>query len=114
MGTTCGSITDDDEDDNQDQLTLVQLLSDSDSNFFYTAIKEVAPTIEEGTSRTSQRDLESGSIMYDIYSLLRDYEYPTHEGIVDMHNIYKVIHTAGQIYSTAESSCEEISATTIK
>ncbi len=108
MGITCDLPWDEEEDDDQDQLMMLLMLSGG-GNFFYNAIKEVAPTIGAGTSRNMQRDLSSGTIMYDIYTILRDYEYPTHEGIVDMHNIYKVIYTAGQIYSAAESNCTEIS-----
>ena len=89
----------------------------SSSNFFYTAAQDVGPTIESGSGSSSMfsrmESLTSGGPYEDIYTVLRDYEYPRDEGVIDMHNIYKVLYTAGQIYATAESSCTTITDATI-
>lgn len=77
-------------------------------NFFYSSMKNVSPTIVEGSSTASINALDSGTIIGSIYEALRDYEYPRDEGVIDMHNIYKVLNTAGQIYEKAELSCASI------
>lgn len=86
-------------------------------NFFYSSATEVAPTINSSASSLygiqGAGALPSGSILAGIYLVLRDYQFPRDEGVIDMHNIYKTIHTAGQIYSTAEDACETISETAV-
>ncbi len=82
-------------------------------NFFYTATKEVTPAFDFTGSKKTVRDLVSGTLIYSIFELLRDYEYPADEGVIDMHNIYKVLYTAGQIYGTAESNCSSITETAV-
>lgn len=80
----------------------------SSENFFYLATKEVAPAFNAAVSKRMTRALTPGSLVYAVFELLRDYEYPADEGVIDMHNIYKVLYTAGQIYETAESGCSPI------
>jgi hypothetical protein len=80
----------------------------SSGNFFYSATKEVTPAFDAAGSKKMTRALASGTLIYTVFELLRDYEYPADEGVIDMHNIYKVLYTAGQIYGTAESGCSAI------
>ena len=82
------------------------------ANFFLSAAQQVAPTFGSSSSiaisAESISELPVGSILYSIHEALRDYEFPRDEGVIDMHNIYKVLTTSGQIYETAESSCLSI------
>jgi hypothetical protein len=87
--------------------------SGSSENFFFTATQEVTPVFDASGSKKMIRDLTSGTLLYSVFELLRDYEYPADEGVIDMHNIYKVLYTAGQIYATAESGCSEITETAV-
>ncbi len=85
----------------------------SSDNFFYLATKEVAPAFNGAASKKMTRALTSGTLIYAVFELLRDYEYPADEGVIDMHNIYKVLYTAGQIYETAESGCSPITEASV-
>ena len=111
----------DDESDDDSAVIALLLTGSSSGNVFYNSVRNTLPKFEASSKDASMsRDsghpkaLESGTILYDIYTLLRNYEYPTHEGIIDMHNIYKVIYTAGQIYSDAESGCSTITEAAVQ
>ncbi len=87
------------------------------SNFFFTSAQAVAPNFGTGDSgaliahendKEATATWEAGNPMYEIYNLLRSYTYPGDEGIVDMSNLYKTLHTAGSYYSNAEQTCTPI------
>ncbi len=85
----------------------------SSENFFYLAAKEVAPAFNGAASKKMTRALSPGSLIYAVFDLLRDYQYPADEGVIDMHNIYKVLYEAGQIYQTAETGCSSITEASV-
>ncbi len=106
-------------------FTVVSCKSDDDdetssnfNNFFYSSAKDTAPAIASEASSSStelssptegrQAALASGTMIYSIYTLFRDYQYPTDEGVVDMSNIYKVLFETGRIYETAKNNCTSI------
>lgn len=51
---------------------------------------------------------DSGTPTYEIFNLLREYEYPRDEGVIDVSNIYKLLFEAGNNYSNAEAEVEEL------
>jgi len=89
--------------------------SDDENNFYLSATKEVAPNFTSAVSGSSVKvnhALYIGDALYttplgNIYSTLQDYVYPDDEGSIDMHNIYKVLTTSGQLYpdATTVASC---------
>lgn len=86
----------------------------SASEIFYTSARNVAPTVTASANANvalkSQtiKTIDPGSIMSSIYYMIQDYQYPRDEGVIDMHNIYKVLYTASQIYSNAGENCNVI------
>jgi len=100
--------------------------SGNPKNFFVTAAEQVAPVIKETSSasvieRGAINDERfvlstdfSGSVLNYIYQALREYEFPRDEGVIDMHNIYKALHTSGHVYETAEALCSSIPEATVQ
>lgn len=88
----------------------------SSDNFYYSATKNVAPNFTASASSNPKvifHSLTNGDLLYGttlgaIYGTLQDYVDPDDEGSIDMHNIYKVIYTAGQIYPEAKRMCTTI------
>lgn len=93
------------------------------STIFFNAAKKVAPNIETSTdalpksgaafpslsrASASTYDWASGNVTYELYTILRDYEYPRDEGVIDMQNIFKVIHEVDSIYGQAVMDCTTI------
>ncbi len=101
-----------DPGDSTDSEPLEELSLDS----YYSAAKEVGPTIEEPSSTalilteeaTRSAMFTSSLPLSNLYEALRDYRYPEDEGQIDMHNIYKFANTADQIFSMAEGNCSSI------
>ena len=97
----CGQVTSQSTDKSTSELSGSTASTDS---MFLNAAKKVTPSIGASTAvltvSTKPPDdgavletstLPSGSIMATIYEALRDYEFPRDEGVIDMHNIYKVL-----------------------
>ena len=90
--------------------------SSSNDDFYYSAAKNVAPDFTTSASTNPKiyfHSLSMGDPLYGttlgaVYGALQDYVYPDDEGSIDMHNIYKVILTAGQIYPGAKQTCTAI------
>lgn len=83
------------------------------SGVIANAAKAVGPTVSTAASVSVAADASTakaitGTIMSTIYSMIRDYEYPRDEGVIDMHNIYKVLMTAEQIYLAGQGDCTVI------
>jgi hypothetical protein len=92
-------------------LTNCQIyLTEEFANFLFNAVMEAAPTFEPTLSKGGQSKgtWESGYPMYQLFLILRDYEYPRDEGKIDNNNIYKVIHDIGKLYGDATSVCQPI------
>ncbi|MBF0363642.1 MAG: hypothetical protein HQK49_21665 [Oligoflexia bacterium] len=95
--------------------------SNSSSRFdYFTAAKAAGPVISPALISTDMfvKDIfnndivtkatwSSGGILYEIYQLIRDYQYPRDEGVIDGSNMYKAMHTVNSTYSSS-SQCTTI------
>lgn len=78
---------------------------------FYSDAMNTIPVIEatvsaasisaKGLSLKITTEWESGNPAYEIFNVLREYEYPRDEGVIDVSNIYKLLFEAGTQYSNA-------------
>ncbi|MBT3182049.1 MAG: hypothetical protein HN337_06035 [Deltaproteobacteria bacterium] len=82
----------------------------SDTDFFYTGSLETAPVVTEGSgSAQVVKDISvSSELISHMYYALQEYTYPDEEGVIDMHNVYKLAFEASNIYENAVYGCDDI------
>jgi len=95
--------------------------SGSGNNTLFNAVKSTTPTFTATLSATPAPVMKTAMFsaptitdqaMNLAFQLLRNYSYPADEGVVDMTNIYKVLHEAGGYLDNAKSICSSITTTT--
>ncbi len=87
-----------------------------EGNFFLDAAKGTTPVIEASSqnnavalkSTEETGDWTNGNPLYEMFSILRDYNNETDEGTVGTENIYKTLFQTGQFFDATQESGDTI------
>ena len=101
-----------------DTATTTTTGTASTTSGLYTSAQKVGPSIAPAASAnvagpTYAAPLyaatwSSGNLLYEVYGLIREYEYPRDEGVIDGSNMWKSLHTADSKLDNSLSGCTAI------
>jgi hypothetical protein len=76
----------------------------------YSKANSVGPQFDDtaASSKIQPLDLTSGTNLYNLYQLFRYYDPAQHEGVIDMHNFYKLMYEIQSKVEGFGSSCTTI------
>lgn len=82
----------------------------NDNAVFYNAVQEVTPTFEvQGSSPSVTRAVvdtwETGNPLYEVFSILREFNPETDQGVIDTSNLYKTMFEGRNFFANTKTGC---------
>jgi hypothetical protein len=103
---------DSDDDDNSTTGAATTATSSSvDQQLLFAAVKNAGPVVDpsESSSKISAPlfalNWESGTPLYEIYGLIRDYVDSRDSGVIDGSNMYKAMYDSSRVVSAGYPAC---------